>query len=365
MPNLKVIYIAGYNVAKNSGRSKATREKAAALADLPGITSFQFMYPGNSRYRVLAYLKVLLFDLVTLGRLFFVDKNIRIIQRTTFLPFTNLYLKLRGVKIIYELHTDLREEIKYYHVGPLEKSVLRFYVFAEKFNLALADAIIYNHPVLQRIMQPRYPVPSIFTYNGANVKDFYPMDMPVCRTTLALAENCRYYLFIGSLAHWRGVEWLITIFNDYMDAFHQLLIIGNVRHSYGEKLRKSSGPNIRFIDELPVDQLVVWINAADLCLVPVRPILSSPGNPLKLYDYLACGKPVVGQENVTGCSDEILRYNAGMVTDFSDPARASAELREFGGNYTARNRHTAIALVSWQCRMRQWTDFLEASFADS
>src|SRR5690349_17978973 len=104
MPDLQIIYIAGFNVEKNTGRNKATREKAAALKSLLPDGSFRFIYPGNSSVRILAYLKVFFFDVYTLVRLFFVDKNARIIQRTTFLPLTNIYLRLRGVPIVYELH---------------------------------------------------------------------------------------------------------------------------------------------------------------------------------------------------------------------------------------------------------------------
>ncbi len=124
MPDLKIIYIAGFNVDKNTGRNKATREKAAALQAAIGKENARFIYPGFSKSRLLSYLKVFLFDIRMLFTLFFVGKNVRIIQRTTFLPLTNTYLWLRGVRIVYELHTDFRDEIKHYHVGHLEKLVL-------------------------------------------------------------------------------------------------------------------------------------------------------------------------------------------------------------------------------------------------
>ncbi len=121
MPDPKVIYIAGFNVGKNTGRNKATREKAAALQGLLGADKFRFMYPAGSRFRIIAYINVLFFDLIMLCRLFFVEKNSRIIQRTTFLPLTNIYLCMRGVRLIYELHTDFSDEIKHYQVSFFEK----------------------------------------------------------------------------------------------------------------------------------------------------------------------------------------------------------------------------------------------------
>lgn len=369
MPNPKIIYITGYNVAKNSGRAKATREKAAALKALVVHDRFAFIYPGTSRSRLLAYVKALFFDIVVLRRLFFVDKNARIIQRTTFLPLTNIYLKIRGVRIIYELHTDFKDEIKHYQVSSIEKLVLYAYVFVEKFNLWIADGIIYNHPVLQQLMQNKYRKPSVFTYNGADPRFFLPMDMHQCRKKLGLHDNVTYYLFAGSLAKWRGVDLLIDIFKNNMQEDQKLLIVGNVNHLYGKELvRMASGArNIIFKDEVTVSEIVEWINAADVCLVPVNPVLPSPGNPLKLYDYISCGKPVAGQENVIGCADEIVKYDVGIVTDFFNAPRAASELRVFASqldakHFTQHNRKVALTEIAWEKRMSIWLEFLQATF---
>lgn len=364
MPDLKVIYIAGFNVDKNTGRSKATREKAAALRQLLSPGAFSFYYPATSSSRVIAYLKVLFFDMLMLWRLFFVDKNSRIIERTTFLPFTNIYLWLRGVRIIYELHTDFKDEIKHYHVGVFEKLVLHGFVLFERMNLWLASGIIYNHPILREKMAGQYKKPSIYTYNGANVHDFVPLDKQECRRSLGLNPSLHYYVFIGSIARWRGVDLLVEIFNKYMSDDDVLLVVGDASHKYGQavKNRAISGGRVIFKDEVEVKEVVKYINAADVCLVPVKPVLTSPGNPLKLYDYIACGKPVIGQENITGCSDEIKRYAVGIVTDFYNPLRASAEMRAFciqhdAEFYRLHNRKVAEKEISWEKRMKEWLAF--------
>lgn len=366
MPDLKIIYITGFNVDKNAGRNKATREKSAALQAAVGKENFKFKCPGFSRSRLLSYLRVFLFDLRMLPTLFFVDKNVRIIQRTTFLPLTNIYLRLRGVRIIYELHTDFKDEIKHYHVGRLEKLVLYIYVLFERLNLRLASAIIYNHPVLQEVMRRRYKKPSIYSYNGANIYDFVPLDKLACRREMGLEATLNYYVFVGSVAKWRGVDLLVEIFNKYMDNEDRLLVIGNTSHTYGREIKQqaSGNPGIIFKDEMGVEDVVKYINAADICLVPVKPILTSPGNPLKLYDYIACGQPVAGQEKVTGCADEIIKYNTGIVTDFYNTANAAAEIKEFvstldAGYYRVHNRKVAVEEVSWEKRIEKWIKFLK------
>jgi glycosyltransferase involved in cell wall biosynthesis len=359
MPKLKVIYIAGFNLDKNTGRNKATREKTNALQLLLSPECFTLLYPGRSSSRLIGYLKVFFFDWVMLRRLFFVEQNTRIIQRTTFLPLTNIYLKLRGVQIIYEIHTDMHDEIKHYHMGYFEKLILYLFVFAEKLNLRLASKIIYNHPVLQQMLP--YNKPSIYSYNGCDPSAFYPMDTSACRAELKWKTGLTYYLFVGSLSKWRGVDLLIDIFKYHMSANEILFILGNSSHAYGIELkaRAAGASNIIFHDEINSTEVIKYINAADICLVPVKPILKSPGNPLKLYDYIACGKPVVGQEEVMGCADEIIKYDAGIVTDFYNAERAANDLKLFYSShdpeyYRMHNRETSLNQVSWRKRMEKW-----------
>lgn len=208
--------------------------------------------------------------------------------------------------------------------------------------------------------------PSIYSYNGCDPETFYPMNMLACRAQLGLSSTGKYYLFIGSLAKWRGVDLLISIFKNHMSENDILYILGNSSHAYGAELKSlaAGAANIIFHDNVPGALVVKYINAADVCLVPVKPILKSPGNPLKLYDYIACGKPVIGQENVIGCSDEITKYSVGIVTDFYNTERAAHDLQSFccshdAEYYTSHNRDIAIRNVSWKKRMEAWIDLLK------
>ncbi len=376
MPETRLIYIAGYNLDKPSGRNKATREKFEALKKLagqqyrdrfPGKTGL--FYPGGSSTLLFSYLKVLFFDIYLLGRLFLINKRSIVIQRNTFLPLTNIYLKIKGIKIIYELHTDMRDEIRFYNKNVLEKFLLHIFVFFEKMNICLASGLIYNHPVLLEKMsqentcarKKQLKGKSIYTYNGSNPALFLPMNKEVCQRELLLDSHCRYYLFIGSLSKWRGVDLLINIFSKYMDEKDVLLVVGPSNHSYGEQLKKSAATssNIQFYEEVPPAEVVKWINAVDICLVPVKPVLKSPGNPLKLYDYVACGKPIIGQQEVTGCSDEIINYGLGAVTNFYEAEQAAEDLKTFFKKHDARhylehNREIAVSVLAWEKRMEHW-----------
>ncbi|MEM7281583.1 MAG: glycosyltransferase [Pseudomonadota bacterium] len=55
-----------------------------------------------------------------------------------------------------------------------------------------------------------------------------------------------------------------------------------------------SKPNVRFLGVRPIDQVPHFVNGFDVCLVPYRDTKETDNlSPLKLYDYMALGKPIV------------------------------------------------------------------------
>ena len=54
---------------------------------------------------------------------------------------------------------------------------------------------------------------------------------------------------------------------------------------------------IRFLGLLPHDELAGWIRRFSVCLIPFRPTpIALAANPIKAYEYLAAGKPVVATD---------------------------------------------------------------------
>ena len=51
----------------------------------------------------------------------------------------------------------------------------------------------------------------------------------------------------------------------------------------------------RFLGVVPYEELPIFLNAADICVAPFKRDRGET-SPLKLFDYMACGRPVV-------CSD--------------------------------------------------------------
>lgn len=112
--------------------------------------------------------------------------------------------------------------------------------------------------------------------------------------------------------------------------------------------RLKSLPNVLFVGRVDVTQVPRYINAYDVCLMPYKiNVWTRHVNSLKLFEYLACGKPIVGTD-IPACRqvDELVRIADGAL-DFElkiaealredDPGRASAR-RAFAARNTWEER---------------------------
>lgn len=139
--------------------------------------------------------------------------------------------------------------------------------------------------------------------NGANTNTFTPKNTLECRRALKLKPQYHYIVFVGSLMPWQGVEYLVKampiVVKEVNDV--QLLVIGSGPKE--EELRKLAVANdvsgaIKFIGAVPYEKIPGYINAGDVCAAPfIRARNQEIGvSPLKIYEYAACGKPVISSK---------------------------------------------------------------------
>jgi glycosyltransferase involved in cell wall biosynthesis len=74
--------------------------------------------------------------------------------------------------------------------------------------------------------------------------------------------------------------------------------------------------NYIFTGSVPYEQVSMYINACEVCVVPKRP-LKSGYSPLKLYEYMACGKPVIASR--LDVFEVLEQINSGLLVNPEDP----------------------------------------------
>jgi glycosyltransferase involved in cell wall biosynthesis len=161
--------------------------------------------------------------------------------------------------------------------------------------------------------------------NGANTERFRP-DGP--RTARARP----YVLFFGGMTRWHGIEVMLDAAG--LPSWPQgvdLLLAGSVVDQSLKARIENAPSNVVWLDRVPQQDLPALIRGAVAALVPtVDPsgITAHGVTPLKLFEMLACGTPVIVSD-FRGMADIVRSGPCGVVIPSGDAgalARAVAEL---------------------------------------
>lgn len=123
--------------------------------------------------------------------------------------------------------------------------------------------------------------------------------------------------YYGAIAEWFDVDMIRQVAQDHPQ--HLVVLVGRDTASAEERLAGLS--NIRFVGEVPYLELPYWVHGFDVCLLPFRVIpLTLATNPVKVYEYLSAGKPIVSVD-----LPEMAQFD-GLVNLASDPPAFSREV---------------------------------------
>lgn len=141
-----------------------------------------------------------------------------------------------------------------------------------------------------------------------------------------------YALFFGGLVRWHGVDAMLAAASgpDWPEGLDLVIAGPVVDESLRPLIQGRSGP-VNWIGPQPQDDLPALIRGAAACLVPISDPSGRSSHgvmPLKLFEALACGTPVVVTD-LPGQADLVRAGGCGLVVPTDDPAalaRAVAEL---------------------------------------
>jgi glycosyltransferase involved in cell wall biosynthesis len=125
--------------------------------------------------------------------------------------------------------------------------------------------------------------------------------------------------YAGSLDFWFDVDIIRSAAERHPE--WNFMLFGRVESSEIYELRKLA--NVRLMGEVPYSTLRYHFASIDVCVIPFRiSPLTLATNPLKLYEYFACGHPVVSSP-----LPEVQEYGE-LVYFASDPEEFIAQLEE-------------------------------------
>jgi glycosyltransferase involved in cell wall biosynthesis len=285
-----------------------------------------------------------------------------VIYRRHTLLFNSGYLiaRLFHIPSVKEVNAIFFDEIKI--TKRADSITLWFIKSTERFNMRMADKIIVVTSRLKEVLQKEYKVCGdkiIYIPNGANIDLFKPTNAVMAKETLNLAQDINYVCFVGSLVQWQGVEYLIQSLPLILDQCPntQLLIVGDgrMKEELCELAEKTGVSNkIIITGMVPYHKVPSYINASDVCVAFFRRERNEHCglSPLKLCEYMACGKAVIGSR-LSGL--EILgQQSAGILVEPENASELATaiirllqnkELRTQMGN---NGRRYVVEYQSWE-----------------
>lgn len=159
--------------------------------------------------------------------------------------------------------------------------------------------------------------------------------------------------YYGAIAEWLDVELLIEVARSFSDCL--LILVG--ADEVGARQRLAGQPNVLFIGEVKYAELPFYLHGMDVCLLPFRVTpLTLVTNPVKVYEYLSAGKPVVSV-----ALPELCQFG-GLVATASTHEEFVRQIEEALSNVDAGlqlQRKNFASMNTWRHRVDEFDALLD------
>jgi glycosyltransferase involved in cell wall biosynthesis len=288
--------------------------------------------------------------------------------------FTPLLIsKIFSIPYLLEVNGIILDEFKnqklcipYFLFRPIQK-------LNETINYSNTKRIIVVTSQIKKRLMELYNLPNkkIFVIeNGANTELFRPIDQKEAKHKLILNEENQYICFVGNLVYWQGVEYLIKsapmVLKEIPNVRFLIIGDGAMKENLIQLAKNLNVyDNFLFIGWIQYEQVPEYVSACDVCVATKKP-MSSGYSPLKLYEYMACGRPVVASR-LPGF--EILESSrSGLLVAPENPEELSNALIKLLKNASLREemgrnaRECVVKNHSWESVAKKVSDVCKSVF---
>jgi glycosyltransferase involved in cell wall biosynthesis len=260
--------------------------------------------------------------------------------------------RLFRIPVVQEINGTYHDiSITHTWLSPLAGLLRALYRFQYRRASALI-AVTAGLADWARSEAPNVQVHTIF--NGVNCDIF-------CPAPPARAVENEYALFFGGLTRWHGIETMIAAAeSSAWPSGLDLVIVGDGQLAWMAKQAAARNSRIHALASVPQRVLVGYITGAFVGLVPINRVGERGRfglSPLKLYEMLACGLPVIVTE-FPGQADLVRSLDAGLVVPSDDPKALAGAVAQLRRESPPREKMLRIASIikaehSWGNRVAE------------
>lgn len=291
-----------------------------------------------------------------------------------------LYAGIVAAKIIKRNNIDvIIERETSFGAGAIASMLTRTLMFLELIGprysqLSLRRARKIMVYVESMVPHNRYAYKLILVTAAVNTELFKPnwYERQIIREKYGLQDS-KVIGYVGTFQSWHGVEELILAGKDLIGKYTNLrfLMVGPY-YKEMENLTSRLGIRSSFLFTGPVGyrEVVNHINASDILVAPYNPAKSylrrryGIGSPLKIFEYMACGKSSITTSvepitNVVRDHVNAILVPPGDVKSLRDALSELIENPEIAKSIGKKAREDAVRYYSWQSLARKVEDVIK------
>lgn len=276
-----------------------------------------------------------------------------------------------GLPHLYDMHSSLPQQLTNfaYSRSPI---VTAIFGALERFVVRRSRVVIVICPQLEEVVRGiDAAVPSVLIENapgsGDTPTEGTGQDV---RRSLHLAPEAPVVLYTGTFEAYQGLDLLFASMAQVLASRPDArLVLAGGRPDQVEAARRQAdaagiGGATMFAGQRPAEEIPAYLDAAD---VLVSPRSLGTNTPLKIYQYLRSGRPIVATRLLTHTqvlTDEVAyltepspaAFGAGILSAIADPERARA--------IGARARHLADTKYSYEAYLARTRQACAHLFGD-
>lgn len=247
-------------------------------------------------------------------------------------PFADLYAFLiKSVKhssLILDVTDAWPESLSLVKINKvLLKLLFGIGKIANRIMYALSDSVITHTKSLKSIIS-KYTDKEIAILPGiVDTESFHPMSkneayQRLCDTQIfSLAKDRFVLLYTGTIGPFRNLETIIDVAEKtepFDDTMFLLVGGGEGRDHLMKEVAHRGLANIVFVGSQLPRHMPFITNLADVCILPLSGSFLRIAMPKKIFEYAACGKPILCISPYGEASNLLAHWKAGVTVNSND-----------------------------------------------
>ena len=274
-----------------------------------------------------------------------------------------------GVPHLYDMHSSLPQQLSNFAFSK-SRLLKRWFMWMERLVIRRSKVVVVICPHLEETVRAiDRNVPAVLIENAPGSGDT-PVEGSgsAVRQALGLSEVDPMVLYTGTFEHYQGLDLLFAAVRVVRASRPDVRVVlaggrpDQVTHARAAAAAAGIAGSVIFAGQRPAEEIPAFLDAAD---VLVSPRSTGTNTPLKIYQYLRSGRPIVATRLLTHTqvlNDEVAflteatpeGFGHGILAALQDPERARdvgerarmmAETKYSYETYIARTRR-AVELLN-------------------